>query len=184
MSTTLNYVERGTRTLTVGTVYTDGKPTATTGRTLTDSKTLASTTANAVAGGADLVYSEVITLTASGTSTLNLQSFTDALGRTAQSFTRVKSIEIKLLTTTDTFGTITGTAASSISIGNAGSDPVALFLDDATTTFSLKNGENIKVESLGAAGWTVDGTHKNILFTNIDGVVGAKVLVQIIGGST
>lgn len=184
MSTTLSYDERSTRTLTVGTVYTDGKPTATTGRTLSDRNTLASTTANNAAGGADLVYSEVLSLSASGTSTINLQSFTDALGRTAQSMSRVKSVEIKLLATTDTMGSITGTAASSVEVGNAGSNAVALFLVDATKGVTVVNGMNIKVENMGAAGWPVDSTHKNILITNNDSGVGAKVFVQIIGGSS
>lgn len=140
------------------------------------------TVANAAAGGGDTVLSSVFSITGGGTATIDLSSFTDIMERSGGSFARIKYIEFFLLGTADDASV--GTAASSVTIGNAASNANAMFLGDQAHEVVLQNGDFICYGSRKAAGITVDGTHKSILITNNDGSVTAKLQVTIVGGST
>src|SRR4051794_11020707 len=79
--------------------------------------TIDKTIANASAGGGDTMVSFIQSVAASGTATIDLSSVTDVINQAAQAFVRLKYIEFRLLSATD--DTTNGTAATSVTIGNA-----------------------------------------------------------------
>ncbi len=140
------------------------------------------TNGNAAIDGADQLYAGVISLAGAGTLTLDLTSFTDIVGRLAQSMARVKSFYAILLNSSQ--DSSIGTACSGVTIGNAATNAIQLWHSaDAHTTPSTNGGETYHSNPT-ATGWVVDGTNKNILFTNLDATVTAKLYVEIVGGTT
>lgn len=141
-----------------------------------------SSVANAAVGGGDTALSAVYSITGGGTASIDLTTFTDIMERSGGSFARIKYIEFFLLGTAD--DAEIGTAASSVTIGNAASNANAMFLGDQAHEIVLQNGEFCCWGTRKAAGLTVDSTHKAVLITNNDGSVTAKLQVTMIGGST
>jgi hypothetical protein len=138
--------------------------------------------ANTAANGADQCLSAIFPITASGTTTIDLTSFTDCVGRTAQSFARVKFLFFRnvSLAQDPTYGG----SASQVTIGAAGSNPFVMNLGGTTPTKIVKLGEFDAWGTNGATGYTVSGTNKNILITNNDATNAASVEVVVIGGTT
>jgi hypothetical protein len=106
-----------------------------------------------------------------GTTTIDLTSFTNLQGETAQSFAKVRVLF---------FEHDAASAASSIVVFNAAADafqgPVG-----AGNDLTLAPGERISMESLTAAGWAVDATHKNLAIVVAGGTA---TLRYFVGGST
>lgn len=145
-------------------------------------QTITHDSANNVAGGGDIIYSDVVSISAGGTATFDLRSFTDVVNRTTNMFARVKSFYACLLSTTQ--DTAVGTNCSGVVIGNAATNANKLWMGAQDETVALVNGGEIYVSCPNAAGWTTDSSHKDILFTNSDGSVAAKVYLEIVGGSS
>ena len=141
--------------------------------------TLTSETANNAAGGGDLVYGTILSIAGGGTTTLDLTSVTDLAQRATQSFGRVKFIALALLSTAQG-----GSAATKVTVGKAASNANTLFLSGNTDGIEIKNGQFLLFGDAGAAGQTVDSTHKNVLITNDDGSVAAKLAILLVGGDS
>lgn len=137
--------------------------------------------ANNLSGGGDQLALRTYTIAASGTLTLDLTNIIDAIERSAALFARIKMVGFFLLGTADDSA---GTACSSVTIGNAGSNAQKMFMTQGTYTFDLQNGECVFWATRQALGRTVDGTHKNVLITNNDGSNSAALQVMFAGGST
>jgi hypothetical protein len=143
--------------------------------------TVGTTIANASAGGGDMVLSKIYSIGASSSTTIDLTSFTDFLERTGGALARVKYLEAWLLSAAD--DATSGTAASSVTIGDAASNPFLWRLGGTTPTFTLANGEQVIWSARSAAGIAV-GSAKNLKIANNDAGVAAAVLVTIVGGTT
>ncbi len=149
--------------------------------------------ANAVAGGSDEMYSLLSTIALSSTLTINLQSFTDLLGQTTISLARLKFIRFKLFGSAELApdGTA-GTACSGVQIGKAVSAPNLLFMatdmpDNITPSFLVSGGaygDDITYANGGVLGIAVTSGAKNILITNLDGALAAKLLIEFVGGTS
>lgn len=139
-------------------------------------------TVGVAAGQCNQYYRQVHVITASGTATIDLTNFTNSANQSASSFARVKAIRFRLLTAAD--DATNGTAASQVTIGNAGSNPFPMFLGAGTHTIVLKNGDSVQYADSSAGGIAVSGSAKNILITNNDAAVSAAVEVIVIGGET
>src|SRR5208283_2018011 len=112
--------------------------------------TLGNSVTNTTAGGADELYASLLTPAASGAVTLTLSSLVDACGQTGLSFARVKYLRVHLLSVAD--DSVNGTAASSITVGNAASHSCAMFLGGTTQTFTVNNGGVIAYGDPGGTG--------------------------------
>lgn len=143
--------------------------------------TIKKTYANAAVGGGDMLVSAITSIAGAGAATIDLTALNDVLERSGGSFARLKYIEFMLLAAADDSQ---GTAASQVTIGNAATNANQLFLGGDTHTIVLKTGEFAIWGTRSAAGLTVDGTNKNILITNNDASVTAKVRVTLVGGTT
>lgn len=156
--------------------------------TITKKSSVGTAAANAAVGGGDELASWVQTIAGGGTATVDLSSLTNILQTTAISLARVKGIMIRLLSTTD--DATNGTACTHIVVGNAASNAWTSqsggrgWLTSSTHTFDIGNGGAVAFLFPTAAGVLVDGTHKNILITNGDGSVSAKVQISLHGGTT
>jgi len=135
--------------------------------------------ANNAAGGGNQFYADIVDVTAGGTATLDLQSFTDYLGRSGGVFARIKKIGFCLLPANKG-----GTAASQITIGDSGTNGNTLFTGAKAHTLILTNGRVIWCDDVSASGITVNASNKDVLITNNDNAVAAKVLVIIAGGES
>lgn len=141
-------------------------------------KNIAFKTGTTTSGQIDELYSTILSIAASGTQTLNLQSLLDVIGQTTN-LVRIKGVLFQLLSTTD--DSVNGTACSGVTVGNAGSDPNPMFLGGGTMTFVLSNGDALGWQTPSANGLTVSSTVKNVLITNNDSVNAAAVQVTILG---
>lgn len=118
--------------------------------------------------GIDTLYLYQFTLAASGTVTLDLTSYTDAVGQATQSMARTKGLHLWLHSTLDNTDVLTD-PASGVTLGGAGSNPATLMFGDAAS-------DKIKVLPGGQFSWwdatangvAVSGSAKNILITNLD----------------
>lgn len=142
---------------------------------------VASTTANAVAGGGDQFISYILTIAASGTSTVDLTALTNILQQSA-TLARIKGVVLRLLSTTD--DATNGTNCSNVTIGNAASNAQKLFLDAATDTFTMKNGGCLSYADPSAAGFVVDASNKNLKIVNNDSSNAAAFQLTVFGGGT
>lgn len=135
------------------------------------------------AGQIQEAYVSLLSIAASGNQVLDLTALTDVLN-TAIGFTGIKGIFIQLLGAADLApdGATAGNACSGITVGNATtaqfSTPIA---DTATGTITLANREQFGRCNPSAAGWAVDGSHKNLKILNNDSGNAAKVLVGLQG---
>lgn len=148
---------------------------------------LGTAAANAAAGGADELAAFVTSITASGSATIDLTALTDILNQTSVTLARVKSIIFRLLNAAD--DATNGTAASSVTIGNNGTNDYISqshggWLASATSTFDVPSGGWMGYGVGNAAGNVVDGTHKIIKVANNDGSLTAKVQSVICGGTS
>ena len=146
--------------------------------------------ADAAVGGASLLYYNVLTIAGSGAQTIVLgnASLIDPLNNTL-TYARCKLFLVALLATTQSLndGTV-GTACTSITWGGAASHPAfqgaGKWLDDATAVITVHNGGlSLNVDGNAAGNAVVAGTSDQVLFTNIDTVNSAKILVVALGGS-
>lgn len=143
-------------------------------------RSIASATASNAAGGGNEVVSFIQSIAAGGDVTLDLEAVANIFGTTVD-LVRLKGVLIRLLSTTD--DSTNGTAASSVTIGNATANQQTLWMDAATDTFTLKNGEFIAWATSQAAGLTVDATHSDLKIVNNDGAVIAKVQITLFGAT-
>jgi hypothetical protein len=143
-------------------------------------------TLGTAAGAINEAYVGVLTLGASTNTTLDLQALIDVVGN-ALNFTGIKAIFLQLLGTIDTApdGTTVGTICTGVTIGNAAANPFGgagyPLGDAAAQTITLANREQFGRGKPSAAGWVVDGTHRNLKFLNNDAVNQAKILVGLQG---
>lgn len=131
------------------------------------------------------VSSGILTIAEGSSATLNLQSLTDMFGTAGIVLVRLKKYFFKLLSAID--DSLAGTACSSVTIGNAGSDPHLLNMGGTTPTQTLlgsatTNGDQISYASADADGLAVSATVKNVLVTNNDSGHAAAVFYDL-GGS-
>ena len=143
-------------------------------------------TGTTTAKGANQQMSKIISVTAGGSTTIDLTAaFTNIVNASNATFARIKGIRISLLSVAD--DSVNGTAASSITIGNNGSNDFTSqsgnrgWFGSATSTFDLANGDDVCWKTVSANGVVVDATHKIIKITNNDGAIAASVLVEILG---
>lgn len=147
---------------------------------------LGTAAADAAVGGADEVFSYIISIAGSGTATLDLTNQTDVLNVASVSLARVKDVQFQLLSTTD--DTVNGTTCTSVTMGNNGSNDWVSqshngwFLTN-TSNFDLPNGSLMRFSTPSATGNVVDSTHKIIKFTNNDSTNTAKIQPTICGGT-
>ncbi len=150
--------------------------------TITKRVALGTAVANGVAGGADSLVSFIQSIAASGTATIDLRALTDILNQGAQVWARLKGLLIRLLSVAD--DATNGTAATQVVIGNAAMNANTLFLGAAAHTIVLKNGCFVAWGDPGAAGNTVSAAAKDVLITNSDAGVAAKVQFSAVGGTS
>lgn len=131
-----------------------------------------------LANGVNVVYSALLTIAASGSTTVDLTSITEVLG-SSKTFARIKAVVIQLLSVAD--DSANGSACSSVTVGNAATNANKLFFTAGTDSIDLANGDVVAWGTGAAAGIAVDGTHKNVKILNNDGAVGAKVLLTVLG---
>lgn len=160
--------------------------------TISKAGTLGTSVANAVAGGGDELYSAVTSLAGSASASIDLTALVDILGQAAMLFARVKVILIRVLSVAD--DAVIGTAAVGVSIDNTvvnglSSQANSGWFSNAAeggasgSRFTIPNGGALAFFTPAGAGVLVDGTHKIIKLTNLDGAVTIKVQVSIAGGS-
>lgn len=137
--------------------------------------------ANAALGGADELISFQSSISASSSLTIDLTSLTDILQTAGVNLARVKAYCFRLLNATD--DPVYGTAASSVTIGNAASNSQQFNLS-AAATFQAFTGGFWEYMDLRAAGFTVDGTHKSVKILNNDAVLAAEVQITLVGGTS
>lgn len=135
--------------------------------------------ANAASLGANEIYSAITTVTASGNSTVNLQSLVDFVDQSGITLVRVKGFIIRLLSQAD--DSTTGTQASSVTINGAGTNLAVL---PGITNLTLSNGDVFAWATPSATGITVSSTTENIYIANNDASHSAAVQITVVGGTT
>lgn len=118
-----------------------------------------------IAAGINEVSSNVLSIPANTSTTLNLQSIGDVMGRTI-SYVRLKNYMFRLLTAAQ--DSTNGTACSSITIGNSASFPNGLAFGGVTNTQTINNGGGIMYDDPGATGIAVSVTANNVKIVNND----------------
>lgn len=131
------------------------------------------------AKAANQIASAIYAIAASGNTVINLQSLTNVLGTASVALVRLKGILVRLLSVAD--DAVNGTACSSVTVGNAATNPNLLFLGGTTPTFTLNNGEHLEWSTPGAAGIAVSPSACNLKVLNNDGANAAAVQVSVIG---
>lgn len=144
--------------------------------------TIRTGTLNNAAGGGDEVLSQVYTIAASGTQSIDLQNFTNFTGEASSSFARVKYVKIRLLSVAD--DATNGTACTGVEVAPHATNGWTSLIKAAGDTIIIGNGDDFTFKTTRAAGLTVGASNKVIQITNLDSVVAAKVQVTIVGGST
>lgn len=134
-----------------------------------------------LAGAINEVVAEILSIAASGSATINLQSLTDVLNLGTVVLVRLKEYLFVLLNATQ--DSINGTACTQVTIGNAGTNPNPLDFGAATNTKLLTNGDQCSYATASAGGITVSGTALNVLVTNND-ASHAAALLACFGGAT
>lgn len=144
-------------------------------------KKVSFSTGGNIPGGINEIFLLYVTIAPGGSATINLQNLQDILGNQGVVLVRLKMIELELVAVAD--DATNGTNASSVTVGNAGSNPHGLFLDSATGTFTLQNGQPIGSGRPDAAGYLVSGAANQVKFSNNDGVNSATVRVMLFGAT-
>ena len=143
--------------------------------------------ANNAVGGADELVSFLQSIAPGGSATVDLKSITNILQQAGVALSRIKGYKVRLLAASGrgAVDSTNGTACSSITVGNAGSNPNTLELGGTNPTFTINSGGSHQHFDPSAAGFAaVTHTAKNVLITNNDGLVAAAVQVTLIGGTT
>lgn len=148
----------------------------------------------AAASGADEVYKAFLSIAASSSMTLGLSgtSIQNPVGDNI-AFVRVKAIIVELISTAQ--DSTNGSAASSITVGGAASNPALVgaagFIDGvagsggAPPTFRVFNGGWTGMAVANANGVAVANSSSDQLkITNEDGAIAAKVRITIIGSKS
>lgn len=141
----------------------------------------AGTTANNAAGGADDCISYIVSIAASGTSTIDLQALNSLLQLSAGAIVRIKGWQIRLLDATD--DATNGTACTDITVGNAASNAQQLNLT-ATHTMTIYSGGSMSYVDRRAGGFTVSASAKDLKIVNNDSSAAAAVQLTFFTGST
>jgi hypothetical protein len=139
--------------------------------------TLSMGSIGAGSGAFDQVYTDVRTLAGGASETLDLYgSLVNAFNETIN-FARIKSISVELLTTT---------LATSITVGNAASDPWTGPLGGTTPTVTIRNGGFFAVGCTDATGigTVTNASADKLKILNNDGAVTATYRITIIGATT
>lgn len=139
----------------------------------THSKTLADGTG---AGSANLLYvvQDDTGITASGSTTLDLQSLTDMFGNSI-SFSKVKVIYIENQSTTSGVNLVVGAAAAD-QWGAA-----TAFISTTTATVLVPAAGVLYAARTDATGWVVDATHKDLKIANASGSAAVPYKIVFIG---
>ncbi len=144
-------------------------------------QTTGTSTAGTVAGVVDLKYSARLTITTSGNTLLDLTNLADPVFGGTLNFARIKEIFVCLPTL--------AVQASSILLGNAGSNPWSSLLgtsgvtDNGTVTLNKGCLFHVGFDP-GAVGYITGGSNKVLKILNNDGSHVATVDVGVIGNST
>lgn len=149
--------------------------------------TINAKSAHTLGSGANGINEEavsILTIAASGSATLNLQSLTDVLGTAAVALTKLKKYLFWLLTAAD--DTVNGTACSSVTIQGGATNPHTLNLGGTTPTATLYGSSTTVGDKMGwatnsANGITVSPTACNVKVANNDGTNAAAVLYDVGG---
>lgn len=126
------------------------------------------------AGQVNEAITEILTIAASGSATIDLTVLADVLNTSGVALTKLKAFLFALLSAAQ--DTINGTACSGIVIGNAATNGNKLNMGAVTDTKILTNGDIDSYATASAAGITVSSTAKSVLVTNSDSGVAAGVL--------
>ena len=161
--------------------------------TISKSGTIGTTAANNAAGGGDELYSAVTSLAGSASASIDLTAVADILNQSGISLARVKAIVLRVLSTTD--DAVIGTAAVGVAIDNTVANALSSqsnsgwFSNAAEgaangSKFTVPNGGAVAFFTPSATGVLVDGTHKIIKLTNLDGAVTLKAQLSVVGGGS
>ncbi len=140
---------------------------------------LGTSVAPGVAGGADQLQSEVLTIAASGNTVVNLAAtFTNIVNVENATWARIKSVTIRLLSVAD--DSVNGTNCASITVGNTGangwtSQAGSGWFNNVSSSMDVPNGGVLAFGVPNAAGVAVDATHKLLTIVNNDNAVAAAV---------
>ena len=143
------------------------------------------------AGAGNEMYVAYRTLAASASETIDFATaLTNLVGDTSVALARIKALLIWLLAATDTVGVsgsgqVTGTACSSITVGNAAATQFVGFFGAATHTLTIPNGGQFAIADPGATGWLcTNGSLDNFKVLNNDAGVAANYIIGLIGAAT
>lgn len=143
--------------------------------------------ANNISGGGDELVSFLQVIAPSGSATINLVSITNILQQFGLPLARVKGYKVRLLAQSGNgaVDSVNGTACSSVTVGNAGTNPNALEMSNVTYTYNLGNGGSHQHFDPSAVGFSlVTGAACNIKVQNNDGVNSAAFQLSLVGAST
>ncbi len=123
---------------------------------------------------ADSIYLGILTIAASGTSTVNLINCVDVINNATVSFGKIKGLYFELASTS---------SATSILVGGAGTAPLGNWVADTSDKVRIRNGMCMYLGLCqDTTGYAV-GTGWNLLITNEDSSNAATVKVRIVGTS-
>lgn len=132
-------------------------------------------------------YASLRTLAASANETLDLNgSLSDLVGNTSIVMVRAKLLFLWLLSAADIApdGVTVGTAASSILFGNA-TNGQKFFMDAATDTAVVTNGDFLLATRSDATGWAItNGSTDTVKIVNQDAGLSAIYLIVVGGCAT
>lgn len=146
--------------------------------------TLASSFGPTAQYGIDAMYAEVLSIAASGTANVDLNSFTDVLSQATVAMARLKAYAFILLSTDDT--SLVTANASSVYVGGHATNPHPLNLVDAASDkLKLLPGDVCHWWTPTAAGIAVTaGAAVAVKFANQDATNAAKVAVVFAGSQS
>lgn len=121
---------------------------------------------------ANFSWSDAITITASSSSTIDLNALTDRAGN-AIAPSIVKLIGVKLYSSSDT--------AATISIGNAASNQWVSLLEGTNDLAKIRYGGFVLAGARDATGYAVSGTNKNLKILNNSATQSVVVHVVVVG---
>jgi hypothetical protein len=152
MATKANLVIQFNSSRTLETTVPSTEPIATPGYntniTLTNTATGADKTDN--------IYQLSISLAASASTTIDLQSVTNTLGESLN-FSNIKVLAVK---------NTTSATASTFEVTGGAANPAPMF---SGTTEGMKFAQGAQIILTNTVGYTIDASNKDILITNLDG---------------
>jgi hypothetical protein len=157
------------------------------------SKAIAFVLGGNVALGINQIVSVVTTIAASGSLSIDLTALTNLLQQASVNLARVKAIILRVLSVAD--DATNGTAAVGVTVDNTVANALSSQANSgwfnnaaegagAGSRFCIPNGAILVFATPSAAGVLVDGTHKIIKLTNLDGAVTVAVQYTIFGSDT